>query len=121
MALEALRVLFVEDDPDTRLLLGRALKRRVGKLWVAGNGADGLALARAQRPDVIITDLEMPVMDGLTMIRELRNGGFARTRIVVVTAHNDRAHRSELADRHLIKPVNLQELFELLDGGWEAG
>jgi CheY-like chemotaxis protein len=67
------RVLVIDDDDDIRMLVRLSLQR-VGGLEVieAANGREGLALARAERPDAILLDVMMPEMDGPTTVSELR-------------------------------------------------
>ncbi len=73
--LENLRVLIVEDDSPSRLGLTMVLELKVGHVFQADNGVEGLAVFRDLSPDVIITDIRMPVMDGLSMIRGVRDAG----------------------------------------------
>ena len=73
--LKSLKVLIVEDDTPSRLCLCLTLEGMVGQLYEADNGKSGLDLYRRHLPDVIITDLRMPCMDGLSMIRSLRESG----------------------------------------------
>jgi two-component system cell cycle response regulator len=83
--LKTLKVLYVEDDPDTRKQCSDFLTRPVGTLITASNGAEGLEAFIKNRPDIVITDIMMPVMDGLTMAKEIR--GIAPTvPIIVITA-----------------------------------
>lgn len=70
--LKTLTVLYVEDDLDTRTCIERILRPHVGSLVIAINGSEGAAAFHARRPDIIITDILMPVMDGLTMAQEIR-------------------------------------------------
>ena len=62
-----LKVLYVEDEEFHREQLGIFLKRRVGKLYLAENGKDGLNKFKEFNPDIVITDLKMPEMDGIEM------------------------------------------------------
>jgi CheY-like chemotaxis protein len=71
--LKTLTVLFVEDEELTRELCSEFLSRFVGVLITAVNGAEGLTAFQQHKPDIIITDIQMPVMDGLTMLKEIRN------------------------------------------------
>ncbi len=71
--LKSLTLLYVEDDELTREIFSEFLSRLVGKLITAHNGAEGLNAYQAHNPDIVITDIQMPVMDGLTMIQEIRN------------------------------------------------
>ena len=113
--LAQLSVVYVEDDPDTQTLIGRAMNRRLRQTHLAGNGREGLELVRMHDPDLVVTDLEMPVMDGLEMIEHIR-GEFGYTKpVLVVTAYNDEEHRTELADGYVLKPVVLGELFGTIE------
>ena len=113
--LAQLSAVYVEDDPDTQILIGRAMGRRLGETHLAGNGHEGLELVRAHDPDIVVTDLEMPVMDGLEMIRRIRDDfGYSKP-VLVVTAYNDEEHRTELADGYVLKPVVLGELFSTIE------
>lgn len=113
--LQGLTVLFVEDDADVRLLLGRILGRRVGRVHTAENGQAGLEAFRAHQPDVVVTDLLMPVMDGLTMAQEIKSQG-GDTPIVVITAHTDQDYFLRAIDigidKYVTKPVNQEALLE---------
>ena len=70
--LSGLTVLLVEDEPDVREAMAEFLRRRVGCLLLATNGREGLALFTEQQPDLVITDILMPVMNGLTMASHIR-------------------------------------------------
>ncbi len=65
-------MLYVEDDDDTRDQYCMFLSCIVGTLITAKYGAEGLAAYHEHRPDIIITDIMMPVMDGLAMIKQVR-------------------------------------------------
>lgn len=108
-------VVYVEDDPDIRESVTRPMKRRVGQLYVAADGREGLELVRKHRPQMVVTDLEMPVMDGMKMIRLLREEEEFRCPVLVVTAYDDTAHRTDYADRFIFKPVDLSELFRVME------
>ncbi len=115
--LKTLTILYVEDDPDARDQLGRFLQRRVGALITAENGAQGLEAFRSRRPQIIITDIQMPVMDGLTMSHEIRKLD-AAVPIIVVTAFEQTEYllRSiEIGlDKYVAKPVNPDRLHAAL-------
>ncbi len=65
-------VLYVEDDDDTRDQYGEFLSSIVGVLITAKNGAEGVEAYHKRQPDIIITDIMMPVMDGLEMLKHVR-------------------------------------------------
>jgi PAS domain S-box-containing protein len=70
--LSRLTVLYVEDDEMTRELYSLFLSSIVGELITANNGAEGLDAYHKHQPDIIITDIMMPVMDGLEMLKQIR-------------------------------------------------
>jgi signal transduction histidine kinase len=115
--LKTLKVLYVEDDPDTRKQCSDFLTRPVGTLITASNGAEGLEAFIKNRPDIVITDIMMPVMDGLTMAKEIR--GIAPTvPIIVITAFEQTDYMMRAInigiDKYVVKPVNSYLLFEAL-------
>ena len=65
--LRELTLLYVEDEEEIREQLSRFLRRRVGTLYTAANGKEGLEMFRQHQPDLVITDIEMPIMNGLEM------------------------------------------------------
>jgi len=85
-----LTVLLVDDDPDTRTLLELMLEED-GRFTVVGHASDGaeaVRLAEQECPDVVVLDLQMPGMDGLTALPMLRRS-LPRARIVVMSAFPD--------------------------------
>jgi PAS domain S-box-containing protein len=91
-------VLVVDDHPANRDLVVTLLRYRGHTLLEAGNGAQALKIARAQHPDLIITDLVMPVMDGYELVRELRSDpGLAETRVIFYTANYLREEAEPIA------------------------
>ena len=79
--------MYVEDDELTREMFSEFLARLVGVLITAENGAEGLKAYREHCPDIVITDIQMPVMDGMTMIQEIRSlDTFKSVPIFVMTA-----------------------------------
>lgn len=111
--LQKMTVLFVEDEPLARKTFGRLLSARVGTVHLAANGQEGLEMFCQFTPDVVITDLEMPVMNGTEMIRRIRERGHD-TPIIITTGYDDDEHLTDLANRTLIKPIIFSRLMEAL-------
>ncbi len=111
-------VLYVEDDESTRAAVGAPLGRRVQTLLQADNGSAGLELFRLHRPGIVITDIRMPVMDGLTMAREIKALD-DKTQIIVTSAHNDMNYFLDAIDigidRYVLKPIDHEKLFSGLE------
>jgi len=111
------KILIVDDDGDLRTLLGLCFLRRGHSIVVASNGAGGLECLAANAPDLLITDLNMPVMDGLELLRRLRANGHADLPVILLTARADQraAATAAGADAFLVKPVPLRELAEVAE------
>jgi len=106
--LKQLTVLYVEDDNETRELCSEFLSRIVGVLITAKNGAEGLAAYNEHHPDIIITDILMPVMDGMDMLKHVRTLN-SSIPAIVLSAFEIPAALKESCDqgvlRHELKPV----------------
>jgi PAS domain S-box-containing protein len=108
------RILVADDNGDMRDYLARTL----GAQWqvtLAGDGAEALSLARTLRPELVLADVMMPVLDGFGLLRELRSDNVLRgTPLVLVTAraHEDAAIEGLLAgaDDYIAKPFSSREL-----------
>lgn len=80
------RILIVEDEPAVNKLLGEQLKKAGYEICVATNGKKGLDEARNHEHDLILLDLKMPVMDGVTMLELLRKEpGNGKTKVVILS------------------------------------
>jgi signal transduction histidine kinase/integral membrane sensor domain MASE1/CheY-like chemotaxis protein len=115
----ALRILLVEDNKDSAEAFAHLLRRRGHEIHVARDGEQGLADARALRPDVVLLDIGLPGLDGYEVARRLRESGDAkRTLLVAVSGYgqeSDRRRAREAGfDHHLVKPVKLDELERIL-------
>lgn len=108
------RVLVVDDDESIVSLMRLALEDEGYEVRTASNGRDGLALAAAFAPDVILLDMNMPVMDGQAFAAAYREAPQPppRAPIIVVTAAGDAAGRAQQlrAAGFLGKPFDLDEL-----------
>lgn len=117
----AMDVLVVEDNATNRAVLGELLRRLGQQVTFAFDGEKGAAAAAAHRYDVILMDVSMPVMDGLTATRLIRKSGASKdSRIVAVTAHSmpedmERIRASGMDDV-LTKPISSGNLIRVLSG-----
>jgi len=115
--LRSLTVLYVEDDDEVREQLAQFLRRRVSQLLIATNGQEGLATYREEKPDLIITDILMPVMDGLSMAEQIREND-KTTPIVVTTAFERQDYLIRSIDvgidKYVVKPVRTDQLLAAL-------
>jgi two-component system response regulator MprA len=111
------RVLVVDDDPPLRRMLARSLSAEGFAVTVAPDGGAALAAAERSAPDVIVLDVAMPAIDGLSVCRRLRGKGLP-TPILMLTARDavaDRVAGLEAgADDYLVKPFAIEELIARL-------
>jgi CheY-like chemotaxis protein len=112
------KILVVEDNLDTRELLHLYLTGEGFTVITASDGREGLYLAKVERPDLILTDLNMPHLDGITMVKDLRSQPqFKDLPILVFTAFGqedrDNAIRAG-ADRAVDKPVHFESLIDVI-------
>ncbi|MFI9604208.1 response regulator transcription factor [Streptomyces sp. NPDC052043] len=108
------RILIVDDEPAVREALQRSLAFEGYETEVAVDGADALDKAASCQPDLVVLDIQMPRMDGLTAARRIRGAGDT-TPILMLTARDtvgDRVTGLDAgADDYLVKPFELDELF----------
>jgi PAS domain S-box-containing protein len=109
------KVLVVDDSADNRLLIEKLLKRHGLIVDSSSDGAHGVEKALSQHYDVILMDLQMPVMDGYTATKILRESGY-RKPIIALTAHAMTEDRNKClsigCSDHLAKPVSSEELLK---------
>lgn len=114
----AVSVLYVEDEPLTRAVFARILERKVSDLYQAENGEEGLELFKIHRPDIVISDVRMPVMDGIEMSRRIKSLE-GNSKIIITTAHSDASVLLNSIDagidKYILKPVDVEILFSALE------
>lgn len=115
--LSKIKVLYVEDDKNTREEIKYFLEKRVEKLYLAENGEEGFNLYKEVNPDIIITDLQMPKLSGIEMSKLIRKEN-SNIPIIITTAFNDLNYLFEGINigvtSYLTKPLNLKLLIESL-------
>ncbi|ENK6451330.1 response regulator transcription factor [Campylobacter jejuni] len=111
-------ILVVEDEVKARESMINILSERFSKVIGAQNGDEGLKKFKKFKPDLIITDIAMPIMDGLDMAREIKEIS-DDVPIVVLSAYSEKERLLRSIDigidKYLIKPVDIEELFKVLD------
>ena len=119
-SVKQLRILIVEDNPDTAKTLGLLLERYGYQVATAHSGTTGVQAAKELRPDIVLCDLGLPEMDGYQVATVLRQDpATAAARLIAVSGYgrDEDCRRSEAAgfDLHLTKPVDPAELQRLLE------
>ncbi|MBT1072430.1 GGDEF domain-containing response regulator [Pelotalea chapellei] len=115
--LKTLTVLYIEDDEEVRRQFEYFLRRRCATLLTAFNGVEGLRAFRDHAPDIIITDIQMPVMDGLSMLKEIQAIDHS-VPFIVTTAFEQTDYLLRSidvgVDKYVIKPVITERLYAAL-------
>lgn len=115
--LKSMTLLYAEDEEGIRKPMANSLSYYLKEVIEAKNGEEGLEQYDARRPDIILTDLRMPVQDGLYMVKEIRKND-RKTPILMITAHTDKEYLLSAIElkieKYLIKPVALDELLSAL-------
>jgi two-component system cell cycle response regulator len=114
------KILTVDDSQTVRLVLLKAFRPYECIVLEAVNGQEGLAVAAAEKPDLIILDLCMPVMDGVAMLTKLRADPELKTiPVIMLTAESDREnvfHVTKLGVRdYILKPFREEHLLERVE------
>ncbi|MGE3347073.1 MAG: response regulator [Ramlibacter sp.] len=110
-------IIVMEDDAGTRMLVASVLKKDGYDVLTAENGAKGLTLVEEHRPDLVISDVQMPEMNGFQMLAAVRqNAALANTPVILLTSLQERAHMrigmTTGADDYITKPFRPGELRE---------
>jgi len=114
-------VLIVEDHEDTRTMLKVLLEMRGYRVLEADNGVTAIELAESRRPNLILMDARLPLLDGLSVTCRIRKTSFLRhTPIIAITGNATAAFGEEMiaagCDVCMVKPIDFDRLDELMDG-----
>jgi DNA-binding response OmpR family regulator len=116
--LQTLSVLYAEDEVGIRENIADSLGYYVKEVLQASNGAEAFDIYESNKPDIILTDIHMPVLNGIDFVKKVR----AKDRnipIVMITAHTDKKYLLEAVELHMekyiVKPIELESLFEVLE------
>jgi two-component system cell cycle response regulator DivK len=118
------KILLVEDHEEIWDFLSRRLKRRGFDVVIAQDGQQGIDMARAERPDVVLLDMNLPVMDGWTAAKQLKaDAATAGIPIIALTAHalsGDREKALEAGcDDYHPKPIDFSKLLSQIEAALE--
>lgn len=111
------RVLYIEDDPNNRLLVRRILLAEGFAVDEAANARDGITMAASNPPDLILMDISMPDMDGLTATGRIREmPAIAHLPIIALTANAMTGDREMIlnagCDGYISKPINIDSFVQ---------
>jgi two-component system, cell cycle response regulator DivK len=115
------KILVIEDNEQNMYLVNFILEKYGYQVIQARNGADGIVAAKNNKPDIVLLDIQLPVMDGYAVARELRkNEDLARTHIIAITSYampGDREHALEAGcSGYIEKPINPDTFVAQIEG-----
>ncbi len=113
------KILVVEDNEQNRILMRQILTPHSYDMLEAKDGLTGLEMARAHMPDLILLDIQMPVMNGFMVLRELRNDPeLQKIRVIAVTSFAMKGDREKALqagfDEYVTKPIDTRAFPELV-------
>jgi CheY-like chemotaxis protein len=114
------KILLVEDNEMNRDMLSRRLKRQGHDVLIAVDGREGVEKSKADRPDIVLMDMSLPVLDGWEATRRIRaDEETAALPVIALTAHAMEADRQQAmaagCDDYDTKPIDLKRLLEKID------
>lgn len=116
--IKSFKILLVEDEEKVRVHLAKSLRYLVGEVKEACDGQEALDILDSYEPDIIISDIEMPNMDGIELIKNIRERN-SHILIVVLTAYDTPEYLKKLIDLHLehyaVKPIDFNKMIAILD------
>lgn len=115
---DALTLLYVEDEASIREEMIEILELDFENIHVAKNGQEGLEMFQQFLPDIVISDIQMPLMDGITMSQKILSID-SKAKIILTTAFNEQGFLDKAKEAgiksYINKPVNVSELFETIE------
>ena len=114
------KILYVEDNEDNVYMLSMRLKRKGHEIIIAWDGQEGMEKAKTEKPDIILMDLSLPVMDGWTAAENLKSSeATKKIPIIALSAHAMQEHKDRAleagCDDYDTKPVDIKRLLEKID------
>ena len=110
-------ILYIEDDEGVRTINSRFLTRMFDELYEAKDGQEGYELYLKYHPDIILTDIKMPKMDGITLSKKIREKD-KTTKIIISTAFSDKNYLMEAIElnleKYIVKPITSRNLIPVL-------
>ncbi|MFY9074883.1 response regulator transcription factor [Malaciobacter mytili] len=116
--LKGLTILYAEDEVGIRENIADSLSYYVKEVFQASNGKEALELYEEKNPDIILSDIHMPIINGIEFVKKIRQTN-REIPIVMITAHTDKKYLLEAVELHMekyiVKPIEFEVLFEVLE------
>lgn len=111
-------LLYVEDEEGIRNNIVEIFQDVFKEIYIAKNGEEAYKIFTEQKPDLVITDIRMPKMDGIELVQKIRETN-SKVRVIILSAYTDLDYMLKAAELHLvkyiIKPVNEEKLVDALE------
>lgn len=111
-------ILYIDDDKVAQNIISRLLQSYFHKIYIANDGIDGIKLYREKSPDIVLSDISMPNMNGIEMVKEIKKIN-ANQKVVLFTAYNDIDYLNKAinlgVDKYILKPLDAKKMHEALD------
>lgn len=111
-------ILYIDDDKVAQNIISRLLQSYFNKIYIANDGIDGIKLYREKSPDIVLSDISMPNMNGIEMVKEIRKLN-PNQKVVLFTAYNDIDYLNKAinigVDKYILKPLDAKKMHEALD------
>ena len=118
--METKKAVLCDDDKTTALILRRLLAKIGFSVFIAGDGEEGLALIHAEKPQLLILDLDMPVKNGIAVLEDLQKNPLADMYTIVLSSHEDRQVHDQVqglgAEEVVVKPFTPADLVKKVKG-----
>jgi adenylate cyclase len=115
-----MKILLADDEFRLRKLIATQLRKNGFEVFEAANGKEAIEQSLAIFPDLLVMDISMPIMDGLTAYEKIKNNEKLKgIPIIILSAQNDKVSLNKIKEmniqHHLFKPFRLKELFEKIE------
>jgi len=111
-------ILYIEDDRLTQRIIVSVLEKYFSKIFVANDGVEGIELYLQKRPDIILSDISMPHLNGIAMIEKIKAHN-PKQKIVLFTGYNDLLYLNKAinigVDKYILKPLETKEMLKALN------
>lgn len=118
-ALKQARILYVEDEEDVLKITSLVLEDYAKKLHIARNGEEALEILKHEKIDLVITDILMPKMSGIDLLRHMRELYGESISTIITTAHTETSYLLEAinlgVDGYVLKPIDVEELLRAME------
>jgi PleD family two-component response regulator len=111
-------ILYIEDDSLTQKIIVNVLGKRFSEIFVASDGVEGIKLYHEKNPDIVLSDISMPNLNGIEMTQEIKKHN-PKQKVALFTGYSDIRYLNKAinigVDKYILKPLDTQQMFTALD------